>query len=292
MTLEPTLWRGLTRAELDQAYRPSSMVPSITPFLERYRDDSAAVRSAFPAARWATHAYGAGAEHSLDLFLPAAEVGPAPLFAFIHGGFWRALHRSDLSFPARAMTAAGLAYAALNYTLAPHATLEVIVEEMRMAVAWLWRERTRLGLDAGGLVLGGHSAGAHLTAMVLATDWAARGVEPAPTFRGAILVGGVFDLAPIRLCYVNEPLGLDAERAHALSPLHLRPTADCPLLITWGEHETAEFKRQSRDFADVWGAPTRPVTLFEQAGRNHFDALFDWCDPAMRLHRETMALAR
>jgi arylformamidase len=289
MTGETILYRGMTRAELDTAYRPSSMVASITPFLERYRDESAAVRAAFPADRWATHAFGPKPEHTLDLFLPART--PAPTFVFIHGGFWRALQRTDASFPAPALADAGFGYASINYTLAPHATLDAIVEEARAAIAWLWCERIRLGIDEGGLVIGGHSAGAQLAAMVLATDWAARG-EQAPHIKGAVLVGGVFDLEPIPLCYVNEPLNLDAEGARLNSPIHLMPTIDCPLVVTWGADETNEFKRQSHAFADAWAAPSRPLNRLEVAHRNHFDLLFDWCDPSTELAQETVRLLR
>ncbi len=281
----PVLYRGMTRTELDRAYSPSSMVPSIEPFLSRYASGSADARTAHASSRFATHTYGPSPEQTLDLFLPVST--PRGVLIFIHGGYWQALNASDASFPARPLTAAGYAYAAINYTLAPHATMDMIVEENRQALVWLWLNRQRLGIDAGPFVLSGHSAGAHLAAMMLTTDWVARGVDPA-FVTGAVLLGGVYDLEPIRLTYVNDALGLDRASAKRNSPMFAKPLVTCPLVVGWAERDTDEFKGQSLDFAAHWGVPE--AAMFEQAGVNHFDSLFDWCDPTTRLHRETIRL--
>jgi arylformamidase len=284
---DSVLYRGMTRAELDGAYSPSSMVASIDPFLRRYADDSAAARASHDPARFATHGYGAAPEQTLDLFLPAST--SQGLLIFIHGGYWQALNASDVSFPAPALTRAGFAYAAINYTLAPHATMDAIVEENRQALAWLWNNRGRLGIDAGPLLLAGHSAGAHLAAMMLTTDWAARGIDPA-FVSSALLLGGVYDLEPIRLTYVNDAVRLDLAAEKRNSPAFGTRTVACPLVVTWAECDTDEFKRQSRDLAARWGVAEAAV--FEQPGVNHFDSLFDWCDPTTRLFAETMRLLR
>jgi arylformamidase len=276
----PVLYRGMTRTELDRAYSPSSMVPSIEPFLSRYASDSADARTAHASSRFATHAYGPSPEQTLDLFLP--EATPRGVLIFIHGGYWQALNASDASFPARPLTAAGYAYAAINYTLAPHATMDMIVEENRQALAWLWLNRQRLGIDAGPFVLSGHSAGAHLAAMMLTTDWAARGVDPA-FVAGAVLLGGVYDLEPIRLTYVNDALGLDRASAKRNSPMFAKPLVTCPLVVGWAERDTDEFKGQSLDFAAHWGVPE--AAMFEQTGVNHFDSLFDARRPERHMLR-------
>lgn len=281
------IYRGMDRATLDRAYSPSSMVPSIDPFLARYAADSAMVRAGFAADRWASVAYGPGAAHSFDLFRPIE--APAPLVVFIHGGYWQALSKADASFPARALADAGIAYASLDYTLAPHARLDAIVEEARAALSRIWVSHAHLGIDRQRIVLSGHSAGAHLAAMLLATNWAARGL---PDLRpaGAILIGGIYDLEPIRLSYVDEALHLDVAAVDRNSPLRMTPAVDCPLVVTWAEHDTDEFKRQSRALAMHWAGGGRAVTTFEQAGRNHFDCLFDWCEPQTRLFKEAERL--
>jgi arylformamidase len=282
------LYRGFTQVELDRAYSPSSMVASIEPYLVRYADDSARARARHDPARWATYAYGVSPAETLDLFLPRE--APAAALVFIHGGYWQALQKDDASFPGTVLTEAGCAYAAINYTLAPAATMDEIVEEIRGALTWLWQNRARLGLS-DGLVLSGHSAGAHLAAMMLTTDWSRRGIDP-HFIKGALLLGGIYDLEPIRQSYVNAPIGMDTDAARRNSPLYQEPYTCCPLVVTWAEYDTDEFKRQSQDLAARWGAVGQEITKFEQNGVNHFDSLFDWYDPGTGLSRETLRLLR
>lgn len=279
------LYRGFTQTELDRAYSPSAMVADIEPFLQRYADDSAAVRAQH--RRWSTHLYGPAPTQTLDLFMPTET--PAPLLVFIHGGYWQALSMSDASFPAAQLTAVGLAYAALNYTLAPHATMDEIVGECRAALTWLWSNRDRLDIATSGIVISGHSAGAHLAAMMLTTDWAARGIDPA-FIRAGILLGGVYDLEPIRQSYVNDAVGMDEATSQRNSPLFATPTVRCPLVVAWAERDTDEFKRQSAELAEAWRGAMPEVVTFEQAGVNHFDSLFDWCDAGTRLFQETVSV--
>jgi arylformamidase len=154
----------------------------------------------------------------------------------------------------------------------------------------LWRGRAGLGIADRGVVLAGHSAGAHLAAMLLATDWAASGDDPA-MIAGALLISGVYDLEPIRLSYVNDAIGMDAVDARRNSPLHLVPRVDVPVVISAAERDTDEFRRQARAFAGAWAQHLGDLVLFTHADRNHFDCLFDWHDPTSRLSRETARLA-
>jgi arylformamidase len=282
------LFRGFTQAELDRAYSPSSRVESIDPYLARYSADSEAARARHDPSRWKTHAYGASPAETLDLFMPHST--PALLLIFIHGGYWQALHKDDASFPAAAITGAGFAYAAINYTLAPLATMDQIVTEIRRALVWLWHNRRRVGLT-DQFVVSGHSAGAHLAAMMLTTDWALHGID-APFIKSGLLLGGIYDLEPIRLSYVNGPIGMDLAAARRNSPLFLKPATKLPLVIAWAERDTDEFKRQSQDLALQWRSAARDITVFEQPGVNHFDSLFDWYDARTQLSRETLRLLR
>jgi arylformamidase len=282
-----TLYRGFSLAELDRAYSPSSMVASIDPFLRHYADESAAARAAFDPGRWSTERYGAAVTHTVDVFRPDAS--PAPLLVFIHGGYWQALSKDDASFPAPALAAAGCAYAAVNYTLAPAAHMDAIVEECRQALAFLWRARVRLGIDARGMVIAGHSAGAQLAAMMLTTDWADRGIDQG-FIKGALLLGGVYDLEPIRQSYVNDALRMDEATARRNSPLFDTPRVVCPIVVTWAAFDTLEFKRQSCELASRWAQGGAALTSFEQPDVNHFDSLFDFCNPTTKLAQDTLRL--
>ena len=141
---------------------------------------------------------------------------------FIHGGYWQALDRKDFSFVAERLVEAGAAVALVGYDLAPAVDMDTIVGQIRAAIAWLYRNADAHGFDPDRICLAGHSAGGHLAAMALATDWTAFGL-PADLVKGVCAISGVFDLEPIRLCYLNEVVRLDAEQARRNSPVLLPP---------------------------------------------------------------------
>lgn len=271
-------WGRYTRAELDREYSPSSCVDSIDPYLKRYATLSA-------EARWRAEStgrcqldlsYGVGAAQTLDLFLPS-ETGRGPLQVYVHGGYWQMLSVKDSAFAAPMFQRAGSYFAALGYTLAPAARLGDIVEECRQAIEWLYRHAGEYGADRERIHLSGSSAGAHLCAMLLNTNWPARGL-PRDVVKGACLVSGVYDLEPIRHTYVDEPLHLDDGDVASLSPLRLVPGSHCPVLIAHGSLETDEFKRQSRDYHQHLQRAGEEVQCREITGRNHFDVILDLCD--------------
>jgi arylformamidase len=269
------IYRGMDRATLDLEYSPSAKLPGgIMPYIDGYARLSA-LALAGPGARPDLR-YGARADEVLDLFAPDGP-GPWPLHIFIHGGFWQELSQRESDFPARAFQQRGVAYAALNYTLAPAATIGGMIDQCRRAVAWLHTQAGALNIDAGRIALSGHSAGAHLCAMLLATDWPALGIPP-DIVKGALLISGVYDLEPIRLSYVDKPLALSREDVAAWSPQRLDVPAACPSAIVWGENDTQEFKRQSIEFAAKLGCAGASVEHRELPARNHFDILFDFSD--------------
>ncbi|MFI0809553.1 alpha/beta hydrolase [Streptomyces echinatus] len=247
--------------------------------LAEYTTRSALTRTELPV-----HAgirYGALPCESLDFF-PAR--GPrAPLLAFVHGGYWQELGKDDSSFPARRLVPAGAAFAAIGYGLAPRYRLDEIVDQVRRAVRWLVEHAQDLGFDGERIVLAGSSAGAHLALMALLDGWMPGGTQPADVIAGAVLLSGVYDLEPLRLTYVNEPLGLDSEAAARLSPIRHLPDRLPPLVVARGGAETAEFARQHR--ALVEAATTRSAAVHDLVitHRNHFDITFDLDDPASDL---------
>jgi arylformamidase len=129
--------------------------------------------------------------------------------------------------------------------------------------------------------------------MVTATHWPSDfGLRdlglPDNLVKGCTAVSGVFDLEPICFTYVNDPLHLDAESARRNSPLFLRPLFPTPLVVCWGDNETSEFKRQSRQFAEAWEKAGNPCEVFELAGFNHFDVIFALGDTTTRLGQAVM----
>ena len=265
------------------------MVESLDVLEAEYRTMSAEVRRQFPPA---THRFGTAPDELLDLFV-APDGNTGTLHVFIHGGYWQALSKDDASFPARWFNVRGDSYAAVNYTLAPHASLEAIVEQCRTAVEWLYVRGEQLGFDPERIIVSGSSAGAHLAAMVALTDWPSRGIVGKPV-KGVILLSGVYDLRPLVSTYINDAVRLTAGTALELSPLHLirDRRISIPAIVAWGEHETATFKLESRTMADALARCGADVSELEIAGRNHFDLVHDLSDPSTDLGREVLQKER
>ena len=232
--------------------------------------------------------FGPNPKETLDLFVPA--VPARGTLAFFHGGYWRALDKSEHAFVAEPFVAAGYAVAVVNYDLCPTVTIATIIDESRRAIAWLAKEGPAQGAPAP-IVASGHSAGGHLVAMLLATAWREHGLA-APPIAGGVSLSGVHDLEPLVLSTMNVDLNLDEREARAVSPVHQAPTTRAPLYIAAGADETSEFLRQATLMFDAWpGNRPRGMTAPRFfAKRNHFTVLLEYANPDSDLTRATLAL--
>lgn len=280
MTIDPAAFgASLPLAERERAYSPSSCIGGdYAPFVHAYVQRSAAALRSHEARRGL--AYGALESNTLDLFLPP-DAGPAgsalpPLLVYIHGGYWQELSKNQSLFAAGECIAADAAFAALDYTLAPHATLAQMVVECRNALRWLHAHADELGIDARRIVVAGSSAGAHLAAMSCLRGWPGDADLPKGLPAAAVLVSGVYELLPLVGTSINEALALTPGTAADVSPIRFDLAGFPPALVCWGEVETPAFKVQSQAFAQAIGAVAeRPPEVFEVPGRNHFDVIFD-----------------
>jgi arylformamidase len=159
-----------------------------------------------------------------------------------------------------------------GYNLCPQVGIADIVDEMRRALVVLWR---RYGQRM--LVLG-HSAGGHLTAVLLATDWPALDM-PADVVAAGYAISGLYDLAPLVRVSVNQDLRLDNDSAREMSPLWWPAPRGRVLDVAVGARESNEFLRQSRVIADVWGKAGVVTRCEEIAGADHFSVLDPLTDP-------------
>jgi len=262
---------------IDAAYRPSAVLqPGVfEAHMDLYRDRSAETYRTLPHER--DVCYDAASGQCLDIF-PAPGPGLKPAFIFIHGGYWRMLSKNESVFMAETLTRRGISVVAVDYTLAPAATLEEIIRQVRASIAWLYRNGAAHGIDRERLYVGGSSAGGHLTGALVSGGWREAMGLPEDVIKGAMPVSGLFDLAPIAKSFVNAWMGLDDARVRATSPIHHLPPRGCRLVLAWGENETSGFKDQSSLYAAAWRARGFEAQAIEIAGRHHFDIILDWCD--------------
>lgn len=215
-----------------------------------------------------------------SLLVPAA--AGAPLLVFVHGGYWQALSASESLYLAPPAVALGWSYAAVEYTIAPAGDLPTMIDEVAVAL--------RSAVEAAeprAVVLVGHSAGAHLVSMVALAH------EPPVPVTRAVLLSGVYDLRPIVMTTVNDPLGLDLTAAERLSPMLLPTTSAAvgpspEVTVAWGDADTDAFEAQSTAYAAVLRRAGLEVAALRCEGRHHFDIVDDIVDPATELGALTL----
>jgi len=282
-------WRQMTDDDREREYNPSSVIGgNYEPFLTAYKERSDAARESI--SNIIECRYGPNATNTIDLFVPdnASTDRRCPLIVFIHGGYWQELSKRESIFSAPGFLTQGMAFAAVDYTLAPSASIPEIVEECRNAIRWLHNAADDFPYDPKLIFVTGSSAGAHLAAMTARPDPQSGKVLPA----GLVLVSGIFELEPVIGTSINIQLTLNSQVARECSPLCLDAVGYPPTLLTWGEVEPDDFKTQSRAFATKLRESDVPVRALEVSTRNHFDVVFDLADTGTALGAEVANLIR
>src|SRR5574341_2405216 len=205
----------MDRAALDAAYNNAAAVKDSAKFIADWEARSARLRAAHPEGM--DLRYGPEERNRIDYFAARRD---GPVLVFIHGGYWQNRAKEIFSFVAEGPLAWGINVALVGYTLAPQKRLDGIVVEIRAALDWLHTSIPMLGGDAKKLFVSGWSAGGHLTAMAMSHA----------AVKGGLAISGIYDLEPMRLCYVNDKLRLDEDEARRNSPM-LLPLPENPLSI-------------------------------------------------------------
>jgi arylformamidase len=265
-----TLYREFeTQAQIDAQYNPSlGLTDTAAPGLhyvaqaQRARDQLRCILDV---------PFGPTVHETLDIF--PADVPNAPVFVFIHGGYWRAFTSKEFSGVALGLHARGITTVVINYALCPHVSIDEITRQARAAVAWTLRNIGSYGGDAKRVAIGGHSAGGHLAAMCLQTRWDEDYGLPADPIKGAVLVSGLYDLAPLRYSYLQPMIQLDDGIIRRNSPAFTVRPCSTPVWITWGGAETPEFERQSHLLHSAWTGAGNVAELSAHPGANHFTAI-------------------
>ena len=259
-------WRNMSPEDLELEFNPRATARNVDARVAAYADASAATRARLDPVLDVR--YGSGEKEALDIF--PADAPNAPVHLFIHGGYWRAMDKSNYSFIADVFHPAGATTVLVNYDLCPTVTLDTIVAQTMRCIAWTFRNIAQYGGDPNRLYVSGNSAGGHLTAMALAHDWEAEGL-PDDIIKGAIPVTGVFDCEPVPDITVNELVRLDRETARRLSPLRNPPRRALPVLVAVGGAEPRLWIGMSKDYAALCREHGLECEYMELPGHDHFD---------------------
>ena len=278
----PTLYREFTtQAQIDAQYNAGVAVPDAAGCMRHYLEQSRHARASLRCVLDVP--FGPTLDETLDIF-PAAQPN-APVFVFIHGGYWRAFTSKEFSCVALGLQPLGISTVVINYSLCPKVGIDEITRQARAALAWVLRCIAAHGGDPARVAVGGHSAGAHLAAMCLQTAWADEYGLPADPLAAAVLVSGLYDLQPLRYSYLQPQIQLDDGVIRRCSPLFGVRACRTAALVTWGSNESSEFARQSSSFHAAWRALGNPGDLVAQADANHFSAIYGLEDSASPLCR-------
>jgi arylformamidase len=277
MNASQKIYRGMTRDQLDDAYNNGKAVADSPQWLVKWVQRSADMRRRSGAMLGT--AYGPRERERFDYF-PSGHAG-APLFVFIHGGYWVRNAIEMFSFLAEGPNARGIDFAALGYTLAPDARLDEIVDEIRRGLTHL-QGTSSLGYDPDKIYVGGWSAGGHLTAIT----------ADHPAVRGTMPISGIFDLEPLSLNYLNDPLQLTPDDIRNLSPQRQLRAGLPPARIMSGGNELPELQLQSEDYARAAQAAGLDAKLFVLPGHHHYSILDELAKPDGLLTETLVDLTR
>jgi arylformamidase len=270
------VYRDFSQIELDAAYNNRAVAPRLAEMKADWDRRSLALYASATVNR--DFAYGKAPRQRLDYF--HARTRGRPTLAYLHGGYWQLNDKEPNAFVAAGPLAHDVNVALIEYTLAPAATMSQIVAEVRASIAWLVA-RLQSELDASRrLVVSGHSAGGHVTAMAAGF----------PGVSAALPISGLFDLEPIRLSYLNEPLKMDIDEAGTNSPV-LLPLPALPITIAFGDAELPELVRQSREYAAALKKAGRLARELALSGEDHFSILEQLAQPSGTLALEVARLA-
>jgi len=280
------VWLDLDQAELDAAYDQTVWAANREQVVRRFAAQSEAARARLGAPR--RFAYGPTPVEGLDLY--ATTRPNAPVNVLIHGGAWRAGLAKNYAFAAELFVRAGAHFVVPDFAAVQDVggSLMPMADQVRRAVAWVYRNARSFGGDPDRLYVSGHSSGAHLAAVVLTTDWVHELELPADIVKGGLCSSGMYDLRAVRLSARSGYVKFSDEMEQALSPQRHLDRLTAPVIVSHGTLESPEFQRQARDFATALTAAGKPVTFLVGEDYNHFEVIETLATPYGLLGRAVL----
>jgi arylformamidase len=265
----PLVWLDMDQKELDDAYDQSVYAPNqpLIALRRKLASEAALKRLGQPERV----AYGPTEIEKLDIYKTRGL--NAPINIFIHGGAWRNGQAKDSAYLAEMFINAGAHLVIPDFVQVQDAggSLMPMVQQVRAAVAWVYKNAARFGGDPNQIYITGHSSGAHLSGCALVTDWQTDFGLPANIIKGGLVISGMYDLKAVRLSKRSEYVQFTDEIEEALSSQRHLDKLNAPIVVAYGSHETPEFQRQNREFAAAVKAVGKPVELIVGEGFNHFE---------------------
>ena len=270
------------QASLDSQYNNRRHVPHYADYLNRWERLSRETERKLPVIKDVPYGHLPG--ERLDVY-PSPQPRSKTLI-FIHGGYWQMLDKALFHFIAAGFHPYGITTVLLTYPLAPDVSMDGIVLSCRNAIKWLYSNSYAFNGDPHQMYVAGHSAGGHLAAMLIATDWKrCNSGVPENVLKGACFISGLFNLVPIHLSYLNKDLKMDRKTAIRNSPVRLEPSNACPLIVAVGEAETTEFNDQSKEIYACWKDKGSDMQFLQLPELNHYSIVEAIVDPNAALHK-------
>jgi arylformamidase len=273
----PLVFLDYDQVELDAAYDQAVYQPNILQLNKRWASNSARTRARIgePERR----AYGDTAIEQLDLFRTTQP--DAPIFIFIHGGAWIRGDAKSYAAMAEMFIGAGAHYVVPDFINVAEAggSLFPMAEQVRRAIAWVWRNAASFGGDRDRLYIGGQSSGAHLAAVALTTDWPREFDVPADIVKGGLCTSGMYELAPVRLSARANYVKFTDAMVEALSPIRHLDRLVAPVIVSYGSYETPEFIRHAKEFAAAVCDAGKLRELIVAENYSHLDLPETLCNP-------------
>jgi arylformamidase len=272
----PLVFLDMDQQALDEAYDQEIWAPNRAIVVERRKAASTRARALLGMPKRV--AYGPGEHEGLDIF--DCGIKGAPVNVFVHGGAWRRNVAADYALQAEPLIRAGAHSVIIDFINVDQAAGDLfpMYEQVRRALGWAYRNAGSFGADRDRLYISAHSSGSHLSGVVLTRGWKEEGLPP-DFCKGAVLLSGMYDLAPVALSKRSSYVKFTGAMVEQLSGVRFIDGLHAPLVLAIGTCETPEFQRQSRDFATAVAAAGKPAELIVGAGYNHFELLETLANP-------------
>jgi arylformamidase len=289
-TKGPLVWMDMDQVELDAAYDQSVYAPLAGQITKRYVTNSNTARAHLGEPQ--REAYGPTEIEKLDIF--RAKQPNAPIFVYAHGGAWLGGRSRNFAFQAEHFVNAGVNFVVLDFIAIKEANgdLNIMADQVRRAIAWVYKNAANFGGDPNRLYIGGHSSGGHLCGVALTTDWSKDFGLPADMIKGGLCMSGMYEMKPVRLSKRSSYIKFDDAMEENMSSIRHISLLRAPIIVTYGTYETPEFQRQNRDFAAAVKAAGKPVELIEAPNFNHFEMNESLANPYGPNGRAALALLK